>query len=306
MIDDNVQRTMELIGIDLKDGRSKVLRAIITSQSEMGIGCTFDELRSALMEATGSKDVARPLIYRYLKSLEENKLIRVDRAANPNLYLVDITTIAQGLDSIKDVKIENLEIVHEKLRRTLSTLSTIDASWLARDLIEMLVGAPFESGSRYTHGERQIHELIGSEIYSRARKGDLVRVTLDWDFHSGGSEDKKRELGQTLFAKGIKMRFLLHNPNRVDQELLIDRIQEYRMIRSSPVKDLAETRVTYKDTKTYQSIALNRDGIVLIVSEDPYTAVWVPRTVNSKLVDDVIDSYDEDFDSGIDLLEMEV
>ena len=103
------------------------------------------------------------------------------------------------------------------------------------------------------------------------------------------------------------MKFILHNPNRVDQDLLVDRMQEYKQIRSIPaIKDLAETKVTFKDTKTYQSVSLNRDGIVLVVSEEPYTAVWVPRSVNSKLVDDVIDSYDEDFENGTDFLELEV
>ena len=68
---------------------------------------------------------------------------------------------------------------------------------------------------------------------------------------------------------------------------------------------MAESRVTFKKTKTYQSVSLNRDGIVLIVSEDPYTGVWVPRTVNSKLVDDVINSFDEDFENAVDLLELE-
>ncbi|MHA2424399.1 MAG: hypothetical protein ACXAEF_06400 [Candidatus Thorarchaeota archaeon] len=303
----SVEKAWTLMGVDLKDGRSRVLKAIISAQNEIGSGCTFDELRSALLKVTGGKEVARPLIYRYLKSLEEDKLIQVDRDSNPNLYIADITILSHGLNSIRDLKINELELQYDKLSRTLSTLTTVDASWLARDLIEMLVGIPFESGSRYTQGQREIHELIGSEIYSRARGGDLVRVTLDWDFHSSGSEEKKRELGRTMFAKGVKMKFLLHNPQRADRDLLLSRIEEYRQIRSNDVlRNLAETKVTHKDTKTYQSISLNRDGIVLIVSEDPYTAVWVPRSVNSKLVDDVIDSYDEDFDGGTDLLEMEV
>lgn len=307
MMSDGIQRVWNLIGIDPKDGRSRVLRAIITSQSEMGSGCTFDRIRTKLMEMSGGKDMARPLIYRYLKSLEEHNLIQVDRDSNPNLYVVDVTILSQGLDSLKTDALDELDMQYQKTSQSLTTLYNIDASWLARDLIEMLVGEPFVSGSRYTQGIQEIQELIGSEIYSRARKGDVVRVTLDWDFQSRGSEAKKRELGRTLFARGVKMKFILHNPKRVDQELLVDRIQEYKQIRSiAEIRDLAETKVTFKDTKTYQTVALNRDGIVLIVSEEPYTAVWVPRSVNSKLVDDVVDSYEEDFENGTDLFELEV
>lgn len=306
MITEDHQRVLKLMGVDLKDGRSRALRAIIISQEKLGSGCTFDELRTKMLEESGSKEIARPLIYRYLKSLEEDNLLFVERDSTPNRYIVDVATLSRGFNQIVKGKLAGLESRQEKLQQTKTSLSSIDASWFARDLIEMLIEGPFVSGSRSTRGRSQIQDLVVAEIYSRARKGDLLRMTLDWDFKSSSGEEKKRAIGYSMFSKGVKMRFLLHDIKRVEGPLLQDRINEYRKIRSNQsIKRLAETRVTFKTTKTYQCISLNRDGIVLIVSEDPYTGVWVPRTANSKLVDDVIDSFDEDFESGIDLLEID-
>ncbi len=67
--------------------------------------------------------------------------------------------------------------------------------------------------------------------------------------------------------------------------------------------------VTYKvlprEDATYQFISKNREGIVLIVSESPLSANWMPRTGHVELVDDAIDNFNADFEKGIDLLEYE-
>jgi len=42
-------------------------------------------------------------------------------------------------------------------------------------------------------------------------------------------------------------------------------------------------------------------GIVLIVSESPPTATWIPRGANPYLVDEAISIFDKDFTAGVDV-----
>jgi len=302
MTEDISKKALDMLSIDLKDGRSRILRAIIGAQETLGEGATFVEMRSILLEETGGKEVKRPLIYRHLKSLEEDGLIVVDRNSTPNQYISDLAILSKGIESRRIQQVEELKRNREDLVETHEIVSSLTSSWLARDFIQILVGTNYESGSRSTQGMDEIQDLIGSEIYSRARKGDMIRGTLDWDYRSGSDEDKRRQIGVALFSKKVKMRFILHNPSYVDQELLKDRIQEYKRLKSIPeLGEYVESRVTFKTTKTYQAVSLNREGIVLVVSDDPYTAVWIPRNVNQKLVDEVVNRFDEDFEGAVDL-----
>ncbi|MFW9850939.1 MAG: hypothetical protein ACFFF4_17565 [Candidatus Thorarchaeota archaeon] len=298
---------MELLDIDLADGKSRVLKGAILAQRRLGEGVTFDELRSKIAEKQGGKRVVRPLIYRYLKSLEESGFLDVDRSSNPNQYIVNISNLSEGIERSRLVKLSELTLKHGEIQELIQNLNNTTPVWLARDMVELLVGSTYVSNSRSAQGMIQIQNMINSEIYSRARQGDIIRCTLDWDFQPASYEEKNRRIGFALFSNKVKMRFLLHDPSRVDQALLADRIQVYRGVQSDPnLSEYAETRVTFKKTKTYQCVALNREGIVLIVSEDPYTGVWIPRTVNQKLVDEVVDQYDRDFATGVDLLEVEI
>ena len=56
---------------------------------------------------------------------------------------------------------------------------------------------------------------------------------------------------------------------------------------------------------TYQFIARNSEGIVLVVSESLLSATWIPRSANPELVDNAIDAFDRDYEMGTDLLEFE-
>jgi hypothetical protein len=64
-------------------------------------------------------------------------------------------------------------------------------------------------------------------------------------------------------------------------------------------------RVLPRTDATYQFIGRNTEGIVLIVSESPLSATWLPRSSNAELVDNAIDNFDSDYEKGTDLLEFE-
>ena len=64
-------------------------------------------------------------------------------------------------------------------------------------------------------------------------------------------------------------------------------------------------RVLPREDATYQFIGRNNEGIVLIVSESPLSATWLPRSSNVELVDNAIDSFDSDYEKGTDLLDYE-
>ncbi|MFW9954165.1 MAG: hypothetical protein ACFFD3_06405 [Candidatus Thorarchaeota archaeon] len=304
---DDYEEILRRIGMDQTQNKSKVLQALLKAQGESQESVTFDEIRSRFIQETGGRYVYSSEIYRHLTPLEKDGLILVERTSNPNLYRSNSSILAMGIDILLNKEIDKTEIQLDGFKRSLTILSGIDPEWLARDLIELLVGGPYESKSRSVQGMSQIQALINAEIYSRARTGDTIRVTLDWDFKEGIDEAKLRSIGYALFMKHVRIEFLLHDPERADSKLLRDRLEEYRRVKDNPqFRQYAEPRVTYRKTKTYQFVSLNREGIVLIVSEDPYTGVWIPRSANPKLIDEVINRFDKDFEIAKSFLEISV
>ena len=95
--------TLALLGFDIESNEMKVLRAIMSSQDELGAGCTFSVFQRHLRDVLGGKKMSRPLIYRYLKSLEESGMLVVNRNVSPNLYIVTFETVFHTLEKAKHI-----------------------------------------------------------------------------------------------------------------------------------------------------------------------------------------------------------
>ena len=63
-------------------------------------------------------------------------------------------------------------------------------------------------------------------------------------------------------------------------------------------------RICERKDSTYQFVGRKDEGIVLIVSENPMSATWIPRSANADLVDNAIETFDADYDAGKDIADI--
>jgi len=271
------------------------------TQEEMGAGVRFETLEDKLRELLGGKKMSRPLIYRYLKALEESSILKVNRDVNPNLYMVSFESIIQAIDRSRTNGLAELESSLKQIETEEISLRNLDRSWLARRLLLRLSGKPERVGTKTARGLMEAHFLIDNEIYSRAMEGDTIRVTLDWFTLSERAEIERQAAGLRLAVKGVLIKSLQYFPERVSKDVVRLRYNRLKDLRDKGIE--ADYRIANRSARTYQGVALNKDSIALVVAEEPLTLVWIPRVSNAALIDEAVSSYDRDFENGIDFLE---
>ncbi len=293
---------LDTLGFDLESNNSKILKAILTAQEDLGAGITFEVLDSKLREILGGKKMSRPLIYRYLKTLEDSEVLLVNRDVNPNLYIVSFESVVQALEKKKAKKVGDIREEISEITNQESALTNVDLLWLARRLYVMLAGKPEKVGTKTVKGLVDAHYLIDSEVYSRAVEGDTIRVTLDWFQLSRMGEIERQAAALRLAERGGHIKTLQYFPEKVPREIIKLRYDRLKDLREEKGID-AGFRIASRQVRTYQGVALNRDGFVLVVSEEPLTVIWIPRSTNEALINEAINSFDRDFENGTDYLE---
>jgi hypothetical protein len=300
--DEELAKALEMIGIDLQDGRSRVLRAMFRAEPSLGTQISFKEMYDQLEREEGGKGMARPLVYRYLKSLEEDGLIVVDRSAYRHTYSVGLESLNRAFEKLRKDSLESMKLGLDEIVRQQETIQSSSASDITPDLVESLVGRPEDSAPRTVTGHEGIHRLIVTEIYSRAREGDIIRASIDWESIDPDVERQREEGARQLLESGVEWRILIQVPWAHNTTIGRMRKKFYEEVK---VKYKVSFRFLGKEEYGYKLIGRNREGIVLIVSEDPTTAIWIPRNTNSVIVDDAVDSFDEEFEDAVDMLELD-
>jgi hypothetical protein len=292
---------LALLGFDIDSNEIKVLRAIMSSQEELGSGCTFNVLQSQLRDILGGKKMSRPLIYRYLKSLEDTGILVVNRTVNPNLYVVTFESVFRTLNRAKLLSTSKLNEESEAIQHQYDTLHNTDWSWLAKRLHFQLVGEVEKTTTKAATGLQNAQYLIDNEIYSKAVEGDTLRITVDWTNGSEREELMRQAIGLQLLAKGVKIRVLQYSPEDTPEEILRLR---YERLKDSKENDISiGFKIARRNARTYQGVCINRDSYALVVSEAPVTVVWLPRSANAPLIDEAVKSFDRDYQEGIDYLD---
>ncbi len=292
---EKLERILQLLGVNLKQGKWRILRVILSSQEELGAGITFDVLKKGI-EALDGKEVARPLIYRYLKELEENGMLYIDRTSRTNRYVIDEETVIHSLQTSRAILVSDLK---KDLRTTAAKydiLSEISADRLKDGFIESLTGKKVRNTTQVGTKLDDIRELVYDKIFSRTRDDDVLRFSLEYDTHDAIMSEELVKSGMKVPSKNIKFQVLI---SESDSQLFENRIRNSPFLKGKGGEQLIiDFRVSKKTTKTYQSISLNEDGIVLLVSANPLSAIWIPRSENTMLVDDVISTFKQDFSEG--------
>lgn len=292
MAETNIDNLLRLMGIDLKEGKWRVLEVILSSHEKSGDGLTFAELKTGLEKLEG-KPMKRPLIYRYLKDLEEKGIVFVDRTSQNNLYVIDNETTLQSLKTLNSIAIRDLKMQQRTLATKIEQISHLSAETLSFEYIELLTGKKVQDIPRTARGLREILKLIQDKILTQAKENDIIRCSVEWNVLAQIMTSNLTDLRKLAVTDGVNIHFLINEISKIElQEFMVN--TDVTAL-SQIFGTTAKIRVSTRNAKTYQGAYLNDLGIVLLVSMEPYTAVWIPRQNNTLLIYDALSKFDEDF-----------
>jgi Fe2+ or Zn2+ uptake regulation protein len=303
MQDSNLQEEFNLLGLDLSEVRFLVLEAIALAGRKTGASVTFAQLNQILTDLRKGKKTAKPQIYRYITELEELGLIRVDRSEYRNRYETNIQLIANSLISLKSITRRKLGKGIEAIKEEKRELEQISLTRLSREFSLLLTGKELQQQPRVIEGIEAIHNVIESIFYELAGTGDIVRSTLDWVNIPENLETVRWKAVKRIVEKGAQYRIMYRLNSAPNREKLKMRKDEYSSIKKEFSNiSLKQSR---KETKSYDGLSLNRESILLIVTESPLTAIYVPRSENAELVDSFVNTYDEEFANAEDVIDLQ-
>ncbi len=243
--------------------------------------------------------VSKTWIHRILKSLVENRLIRViDPDASRKRYIADVDSITAGLEQLKLKRLAQIDVRIRQLESERREIERINPYTLAQHIVSKYTGSDQFSSSLFATGVEEVHKLIVYTMTDIARPGDVIRATVVHmrPFERGVYERTKDFINAA--RRGVCIRYLAAgNLFREDRELA-DRISNQEMgmlLREifTLIRDgyPFEIRIA-REIITYNHICINDQRLILMVNEDPLTAALVTRNINSDLIDNVIVNFD--------------
>jgi DNA-binding PadR family transcriptional regulator len=290
---------VEELGFDTSSKDMMVLGALLKAQREPTDFVEFEEIRRQLAIDEGGRKGEDPLIYRSLSSLESQAFIETEYRGSRKGYRSNIAQIQKGLQRALEER--NRELVRriDQIASEVERLESINYLTIADRMISLATGASQSRKPLFAQGWEEVLKMIDDAIYRGLKRGDLVRLTLGWVDRPHDVDVWRIESIAGLMHKGVQFRGLEH------RALSGERLEEYREITRSFRSQGHNPgfRVRPRKDGTYQFISRNKEGIVLVVSESPLSATWIPKSANPELVENAISSFDADFGAGVDIEE---
>lgn len=300
MIDTQYQTIIELLDFEIHRKNMVVLGAILKSQKEPTNYVDFATIRAQLEIDEGGRKGKDSLIYRSLSWLEKIGFIKVDRSEHKHGYNSDLGLLHKVFREAMKEATHEIKSEIEDIDSEIEVLSKIDTKNLGSEMISIAAGKKKIEKPVFAEGWEDVFQLIDDKIYKHVEKGDLVRFSLEWLNRSEMITPVRIERIGILLENGVIFHGLEHNKiDKHHQDLLKNFTLYFRDKGYQPGFSICER----KDA-TYQFVGRNDEGIVLIVSENPMSATWIPRNANPELIDNAIKSFDEDYDAGIDITEV--
>lgn len=295
------ERTIEalrLASFDSKELRFSLLRIALENHDRLGMPIDFASIYKQITAETGKKGIHRSQVYRSLMSLENDGYIHGDRTSHPFRYDATPETLDSAFSNARNKALNGLGMRRAEITSEIERLSGLDLLRLSSDAIEIATEVPSRTSASFAEGHDQIRGLADSEVYSAARKGDIVRVSLGWMRSAPDITQTRLGTLTEVIRRGVKTRVLVSR-HWVDDESTIGMLTDAYKTLLRERRDVS-VKVTGTTDSTYQLAARNDEGIMLIVSDEPPAAIYVPRSVNERLVDDAITGFDTEFGKGTD------
>lgn len=294
------EEVLQMIGLDVTRKDMVVLGALLKAQKEPTDFIDFETIREQLARDEGSRKGKNSLIYRSLSLLEKEGFLKIDRGSQKHGYNSTVAIIGKAVEKIVKRSVINLEEELEKIDSEVVSFSEMSSDTLASGLIDFAAGKIKIEKSVFAQGWENIVKLLENKVYDGLKEGDVLRVKLEWMSEIDYLESRRIMRYEELVRKGVEIRALDHDRGEKGYRLNMKKVLNDMQGRGGKVG----YRVLPTEDATYQFIGRNTEGIVLIVSESPLSATWLPRSSNAELVDNAIDNFDWDYERGTDLVDI--
>ncbi|MHA2221604.1 MAG: hypothetical protein ACXAAO_06055 [Candidatus Thorarchaeota archaeon] len=293
----------------MSSSEMQVFRAVLLAAGGMGKSVRFDEIATSLESIV--KKFTKAYIYRRLNDLVENGFIIVDSIQTPRNYSITESNIAKALETKRQRKLAESLTSRQDFITKLERLKSAKSQGLAIMLHKQLAGSSSIGESGVIEGAENVRSTIIREFADGAQEGDIIRVlghasTLAEGLGPGGVTELR--LIQSGF-RGVKVLGLL-TPTGEDK-LDLNLMTGHLATMAEPFEQAAKTgniqlRLTRKPINTYRIVSLNEDKMLLYLThaKESDMAALVHREDNPGLIDDAISTFNELWETGIDVLDL--
>ncbi|MFW9814260.1 MAG: hypothetical protein ACFFF9_17490 [Candidatus Thorarchaeota archaeon] len=309
MMNAEIKSVLERLGIDINSGEMQVFRAVLLAAGGTENPVGYSEVAAAL-ESITKKTFTKAYIYRQLKSLDESQFIKI-RNTHPRTYTVADTSLREALEA--KIIAEKGESVDRKqeLESRYKQLGKIKSQELALLMHKQLTGNNVSSDSGVIEGVENVRSTIIREFADGAKKGDIVRVlahasTIIDGLEPGGVTEFR--LMQSVF-RGVKVLGLMASFSEKDNN--VNLMAGHFTTMTDLLNQVAETgnfqlRITSEPVNTYRMVSLNEDKMLLYLThaKESDMAALVLREDNPGLIDDALQTFDELWKTGIDVIDL--
>lgn len=292
------QEALKILGINSDEKRLRLLAAILRAQSKFGQSVGFKDLKSQLEGDERGNTVADSLLYRLLSQLENDEFIKIDRTNYRHIYSSGITNIQAGLEKALQETLIAIDAEIEEIDSEIDSLNNLDISDFARSTLKVISGRKHKIKSESALGLEGLKSLLSKRIYSDISKHDLLRIAIKtFDIDDQVQALVLRHLEKYSQTK-FQIRLLITHSLSEDQEK--NAINQLEKLKSNGCD--AYFHACEQPSILQSFISRNSDGILLTPSDYPHVSVWIPRILNSSLVDETITTFDEEFSTNFDIL----
>ncbi|MFW9975377.1 MAG: hypothetical protein ACFFDQ_08950 [Candidatus Thorarchaeota archaeon] len=295
------EEVLRIIGLDSTRKDMVILGAILKAQRDPTEFIDFVTLREQLAKDEGTRKGKDSLIYRSLSWLEKEGFVKIDSSGRKHGYNSSVKTIERAIERIVNDKILDMKKELKQIDSDVTALSEISSDALASHLIDVSIGKSKIEKSIFAQGFDNILRLLDDKVYKNLKRGDVIRITLEWLSHGNYLNSKRVANAEKLVKSGVEFRALDYDRG----EGIIREKMKQSILNWKKEFGTVGYRILPRKDATYQFVARNNEGIVLVVSERPLSATWLPRDANPDLVDNAIDSFDQDYVAGQDILDFE-
>jgi predicted transcriptional regulator len=300
MVEIQYQDVLEILNFELNRKDMKVLGALLKSQRTPTTYVDFETIRSQLEIDEGGRKGKDSLIYRSLSWLENAGFIRVDRSEHKHGYNSDVGLMHRAFRQAISDATSTIESDMKKLEREIQSIDRIDANELGSDILTFAAGNQKIEKPVFVEGWDNVLQLLEDKIYSQVKRGDMIRFSLEWLSRVDVITPFRVDTLRNLMKNGVEFRGLEHNKiSKKHLKVFKEFTLAYRREGFHP-----GFRIYERQGSTYQFVGRNEDGIVLITSEHPMSATWIPRKSNPPLVANAIQTFDSDYEKGTDIEEL--
>jgi DNA-binding PadR family transcriptional regulator len=304
------QSNLEKLGVDMNSSEMQVFRAVLFAAGGTEKPVKYDDV-AACLESIADKKYTKAYIYRRLNDLEESGFITVDTIHTPRMYTITETNVAKALEVKRQDKLSESLTKRQDITTRLNHLKSVTEQELALLLYNQLAGDFSDKGSFMIEGVENVRSTIIREFADGAKEGDLVRVlghasTLADGLGPGGVTELR--VMQAGF-RGVKVRGLLTpvTKDKLDLNLIAGHL--------TPLADVFEQasktgniqlRLSREPVNTYRIVSLNEDKMLLYLTHAKASdvAALVHRKDNPGLLDDALRTFDELWETSINVLEI--